>query len=90
MDVSNSTGQNTGYRVVGAGGNMCEPAESELKPWQTEECQFHFPFLVQFFIGGEEVASATFRKDPGVVSLYEDEWGLRVRPGNGSTGEIPR
>jgi len=29
MDVSNSTGQNTGYRVVGAGGNHPDPKKAK-------------------------------------------------------------
>ena len=108
MNVSNSTGQNTGYRVVGAGGAMGEPevsaaqvSESQvsevcLKPGETEECQFPLPdggsFLVTFVINGEEVASATFDKDPGEVDLYEDERGFHVRwcnGSNGGVGEIP-
>ncbi len=100
MDVSNSTGQNTGYRVVGAGGNMCAHRENDpqvrevwLKPGQTEKCQFSLPsgsFRVTFLSdAGEEVASATFHKDPGMVSLCGDEWGFRIiQPENGSACEI--
>jgi hypothetical protein len=102
MDVSNSTGQSTGYRVVGAGGATVtlggEDSEREacLKAGATEACQFPLPecsFLVKFLIDGREVASATFYKDPGEVNLYEDEWGVHVRScasSNGSNGDIPR
>ena len=97
MDVSNSTDQNTGYRIVGAGGNRLEyeslATQAYLEPGQTEECRFLVPsgpFRVQFFIDGQEVACATFRKGPEVVSLYEDEWGLRVQSEPGPrTGLTP-
>lgn len=88
MDVSNSTGQNTGYRVVGAGGNYpngeseLQASEVWLKPGESEKCQFELPcgsFRVTFVSPeGVEVASATFHKDPGMVSLCGDEWGFRI------------
>lgn len=88
MDVSNSTGQNTGYRVLGSGG--ASPMEGELaarvgllEPWKKEECRFPIPsgsFRVQFSVDGVEVACATFYKAPELVCLQENELGLYIQP----------
>ena len=85
MDVSNSTGENTGYRVLGSGTNMdreCLERECPLTPGQTErEVPVPpGPFRVAFFIDGEEVACANFESEPPVVSLRKNPWGLHVQP----------
>ena len=97
MNVSNSTGQNTGYRVVGAGGNTSEDEllvvnEVWLEPGQTETHQDKLPcgsFRVTFISRDKkEIASATFLRDPGMVELVQEEWGFCIlRSENGCTGE---
>lgn len=80
MDVSNSTGENTGYRVLGSGTTL--ERENLLKPGQIER-QVSVPqgtFRVAFFIDGVEVACANFKSEPPMVSLRKNPWGLHVQP----------
>jgi hypothetical protein len=87
MDVSNSSGTKTDYRVSGTGGGirpqvlcsgtLAPGGRASLETWSQDGC------WVQFFIDGMEVACATFRKAPEAVTLHEDEWGYRVQPENG-------
>lgn len=86
MDVSNSSGTKTDYRVSGTGGGVqCEelyagtlaPDDSVRLEPKDGGCR------VQFFVDGVEIACATFRKSPDAVTLGEDEWGWRVQLGNG-------
>lgn len=86
MNVSNSTGQDTSYRVLGGGTGTLREQEwtSSLKPGQEEPCPIaDGTFWLRFFVDGVEVACATFRKAPEKVALCEDEWGYRVQPANG-------
>lgn len=84
MDLSNSTGQSTNYRVSGTGGVTKEGdwTNGLLKPGERQSCPpYDGRFRLQFFIADEEVASATFFRDPEVlVILKEDEWGYRIQP----------
>lgn len=86
MDVSNSTGQNTSYRVLGGGTGTLKESEltGSLKPGQQETCPVaDGKFWLRFFVDGTEVACATFHKAPEAVVLQEDEWGYRVQPATG-------
>lgn len=86
MNVSNSTGQDTSYRVLGGGTGTLKESEwtGSLKPGQEEACpSVDGSFWLRFFVDGVEVACATFHKAPEAVVLREDEWGYRVQPANG-------
>ena len=86
MQVSNSTGRNTDYRVGvsgGGGSNFSFAATSGspstslldglLAPGDTELCanSGSWPCTVEFIIDGTLVASQSFSEDPGQVALVE-------------------
>lgn len=86
MQVSNSTGRNTDYRVGvsgGGGGNFSFAATSgsptpclldgQLTPGGSELCadSGSWPCTVEFIIDGTLVASQSFSEDPGQVALVE-------------------
>src|SRR4051794_8611612 len=85
MQVSNSTGRNTDYRVNASGGaggsNVCFSTGSAdsstatmvgglLNPGATELCLSSWPCTVEFIVDGK-VISQMFSEDPGLVALVE-------------------
>ena len=92
MEVSNSTGTKSEFRVTGTGGGtepellwegVLEPESRDcrrLDGW-TGERTGERKCRVQFFIDKVEVACATFHTLPDVVVLRENAWGHHVEPG---------
>lgn len=91
MQVSNSTGQSTDYRVGANGGGATAPEElkdtylsGQLKPYGDDRCdppQDARSWVVEFYIENQLVASITCFKDPGVLTLVRDDWGFWIKRG---------
>jgi len=96
MQVSNSTGRNTDYRVGvsgGGSGNFSFAATSGsptpclldglLAPGDSELCASSWPCTVEFIIDGTLVASQSFSEDPGQVALVESngQYSIETTPG---------
>ncbi|HEX3532305.1 MAG TPA: hypothetical protein VH988_35035 [Thermoanaerobaculia bacterium] len=91
MQVSNSTGRNTDYRVGASGGgggsNLSFSGSGSttsstatlvgglLSPGDTELCPNSWPCTVAFMIDGNVVITRDFTEDPGLVALIEAEGG---------------
>jgi hypothetical protein len=84
MQVSNSTGQNTQYRVGAGGGSVPLVARSSrtgsLGAGEkiTVKLGSPYPWLVEFSINGAVVASGTVKKPPAKVALAECPVGYTV------------
>jgi len=86
MQVSNSTGRNTDYRVGSGGGVSAAKLEIELHDGSTyssgpasgvltpggSELVLDGGGVVEFLVGGFLVARASFPEDPGEVILVEN------------------
>jgi hypothetical protein len=86
MQVSNSTGRNTGYRIGSSGGSGAASLAIELHdgttysrgmvsgalmPGGSELVHGGYACAVEFLVGGFLVARASFPEDPGTVTLVE-------------------
>lgn len=91
MQVSNGTGQGSEYRVgTNSGGNMLQNSSTQkivelreyvggsLGPGESERCPTGETVFVEFWINERMVASASFPKDPGQVTLVEKEGAFSI------------
>jgi hypothetical protein len=91
MQVSNGTGQGSEYRVgTNSGGNMLQNSSAQktaetmgyiggrLEPGGSARCSIEESVYIEFWIGREMVASASFPKDPGQVTLVEKDCGFSI------------
>ena len=84
MQVTNSTGRNTDYRVGAGGGTNVSFASSGtasmlLEPAGGQELfASSWPCKVEFWVDGTLVASQSFPEDPGQVALLESEGQFRI------------
>ena len=84
MDVSNSTGQDTQYRVANGG------AKAQANDWrplpQGSRCQcadLKAPFTIEFMLADQTtVVSHTFHHSKAVVELVEDGKSYKVKAHN--------
>lgn len=85
MQVSNSTGQSTSYRVTGSGGGNVAPPDGSTPSGSGDECGKLGPLqeqehcladssgrTVEFWVDDRLVASRWFETAPDLVSLRED------------------
>jgi hypothetical protein len=79
MQVSNSTGRNTDYRIGASGGSNMMTTDTgsswsngQLAPGESATCDGSGACTVRFFIDGK-VVEASFPDDPGQVTLVEQD-----------------
>jgi hypothetical protein len=93
MQISNTTGESTTYRVLGSGSGANQGGTSdggtatlelvgsgELDPLEEKEHCFNDSptWMAEFYVGERLVASRSFDGTPAVVALAHDSRGYRV------------
>jgi hypothetical protein len=85
MEVSNSTGQNTDYRVGSGGGGMgmshAKPRTGKLAPGELHRVDVVHgqSWKAEFMIDGTTVASSTVQKEDATVELVGEPGNYQVK-----------
>ena len=85
MQVSNETEQSTDYRMGASGGGTTSPDKEiwgQLQPKSADKCELLSDAKscsLEFYIEKQLVASITCFKDPGALTLVQDDWGFWIK-----------
>jgi hypothetical protein len=83
MDVSNSTGQDTQYRVAN-GGTKAQANTWQPLPQQSRRqcCELTAPFTIEFMLADGTLVSHTFHHPKAIIELVEDGKNYKIKAHN--------